>query len=207
MIAIKKELLNQALQLAYKGKKAGYERLEFLGDRVVGLVVSEVLYTRFPKENEGDMAKRFVTLTNETALAEIAKKIGIPDMLKTNEDELRHNSSILSDVCEAVIAALYLDKGLEAVKEFMAPLWNELLESEREIPQDVKSTVQEFSQRKYKKLPVYTLKEQTGPDHQPIFKVELMVGKQKILGIGLSKKLAEKNAAETFLKGLENGHK
>lgn len=207
MMDIRSDLLAKALQLPFKGKRAGYERLEFLGDRVVGLVVAEFLYDTFPDEQEGALAKRFVALTREETLANIARELDLPAQLKTNENELRHNDSVLSDVCEAVIAALYLDKGLNAVKKFMKPLWMPLIESEIEIPQDAKSELQEWSQKKYKVLPVYELKGRTGPDHLPSFTVEVRVGKLTMLGTGSSKKLAEQNAAETFLKGIVHGHK
>ena len=199
-----KKLLDQALQLPFKGKRAAYERLEFLGDRVVGLIVSEMLYTTFPKENEGSMAKRFSALTREETLAKIAEQIGLPDMLITNEDELRHNTSVLSDVCEAVMAAIYLDQGLEAVRTFMVPLWKPLIELETHIPQDAKSALQELTQKKYRKLPQYTLISQTGPDHNPIFTVCASVGKKKAVGEGSSKKNAELNAAELLLKEISS---
>ncbi|MBQ7412808.1 MAG: ribonuclease III [Alphaproteobacteria bacterium] len=207
MMNINKSLLNQALTLSGHGKKAAYERLEFLGDRVVGLVVAELLYKTFPTEAEGPMAKRFVALTREEALAEIADQIGLPDKLITNEDELRHNASVLSDVCEAVVAALYLDKGLKAVKEFMIPLWMPLIQSETQIPQDAKSALQEWSQKKYKELPVYQLVDRNGPDHQPTFTVQVQIRNKKVIGQGNSKKTAEQNAAEEFLKEIKNGYK
>ena len=207
MIEINQSLLNKALTLSCHGKKATYERLEFLGDRVVGLVVAELLYETFPAEAEGSMAKRFVALTREEALARIAEQIGLPEMLITTEDELRQNASVLSDVCEAVIAALYLDKGLEAVKAFMTPLWMPLIQSETQVPQDAKSTLQEWSQKKYKELPVYQLVNRTGPDHQPVFTVQVQIHKKTVLGQGNSKKTAEQNAAEQFLKEIKNGLK
>ena len=207
MIDIDEKLLEKALQLSSGGKRPTYERLEFLGDRVIGLIVAEMLYKTFPKEEEGAMAKRFVALTREETLADIAKEIGLPNLIKTQQDDLRQNSSVLSDVCEAVIAALYLDKGLNAVRDFMASLWQPLIEAEIQIPQDAKSELQELCQKKYKEIPTYELTERTGHDHQPVFKIQVKIRKNKAIGIGSSKKLAEQNAAENLLKDLKNGHK
>ena len=206
MIKIDAKLLNDALQLSQKGKRPKYERLEFLGDRVIGLVVSEMLYKTFPTEAEGPMAKRFVALTREETLADIARQIGLPDLIKTTENELRQNNSVLSDVCEAVIAALYLDQGLSAVKRFMKPLWLPLIQAEPDIPQDSKSELQEWAQKKYKCLPKYELTNRTGPDHSPVFTVTVRIGGKSAIGKGASKKLAEHNAAETLLKEIKNGN-
>ena len=207
MIEIDQKLLKEALQLSSGGKRPTYERLEFLGDRVIGLIVAEMLYQKFPKEEEGAMAKRFVALTREETLAEIARNIGLPDLIKTNQDALRQNDSVLSDVCEAVIAALYLDKGLVEVRKFMTPLLEPILATEIQIPQDAKSELQELCQKKYKELPIYKLLERSGPDHQPIFRIQVQIKKKSALGTGTSKKLAEQNAAETLLKELKHGHK
>lgn len=200
----KKDLFNRALQLAYKGNCATYERLEFLGDRVIGIVVAEMLYQAFPMEKEGDMAKRFVALTREDTLARIARKMGLAEMLKTNENKLRFCSSILSDVCEAVIAALYLESGLDAVKNFMIPIWTPLLYANLQAPQDPKSALQEWSQKQYKALPVYKTLERHGPDHEPYFTVSVQVGDKIMCGDGPSKKEAEQKAAATLLKELKN---
>lgn len=195
-----KKLLQKALQIPARGKKAGYERLEFLGDRVVGLVVAEMLYTLFPTENEGEMAKRFVALTCEEALADIARKLNLSEFLKTNETELCTNNSILSDVVEALMAALYLDQGLDAVKAFMKPLWFALIKEEKQVPQDPKSALQEWAQQKYKELPTYIVVDQVGADHAPHFTVEVNVAKYVAKGEGTSKKQAEKQAALNLLK-------
>ena len=207
MIKMDKKLLSEALQLSSGGKRPTYERLEFLGDRVIGLAVAEMLYQKFPKENEGAMAKRFVALTREETLADIARKIGLPDLIKTNQDALRQNDSVLSDVCEAVMAALYLDQGLDAVREFMAPLFEPILATEIQIPQDAKSELQELCQKKYKELPTYTLLDRDGPDHQPVFRVQAQIKTKKSVGVGSSKKIAEQNAAQALLKDLKHGHK
>lgn len=199
-----KSLFKQALRLSHNGRPAGYERLEFLGDRVLGLVVAEMLYRRFPNEREGAMAKRFVALVREETLAGVAQDLGLPALLSTNEAALRHNASVLSDVCEAIIAALYLDQGLAAVQAFMDPIWSRLIEAEVQIPQDAKSALQEWAQKKFKVLPTYTLLSRTGPDHSPVFTVQVQIGDRTITGTGSNKKLAEQSAATNFLEDINH---
>ncbi len=199
-----KSLFKQALRLSHNGRPAGYERLEFLGDRVLGLVVAEMLYRRFPNEREGAMAKRFVALVREETLAGVAQDLGLPALLSTNEAALRHNASVLSDVCEAIIAALYLDQGLAAVQAFMEPIWSRLIEAEVQIPQDAKSALQEWAQKKFKVLPTYTLLSRTGPDHSPVFTVQVQIGDRTITGTGSNKKLAEQSAATNFLEDINH---
>ena len=201
-----KTLFDKAIRLAHKGRSAEYERLEFLGDRVIGIIVAELLYTTFPQEKEGDLAKRFVALTREETLAEIAKTLGLPNLLKTNENELRHNSSVLSDVCEAVIAALYLDGDLETVKTFITPFLTPLISANQQAPQDAKSALQEWSQKIYKKLPTYTLVGQEGPDHNPVFTVSVSVETKSAQGTGSSKKIAEQEAAKNLMEAIKNGY-
>ena len=197
-------LLRKALQLGRNGRRALYERLEFLGDRVVGLVVAEMLYTTFPDEREGSMAKRFVALTREETLARIGEQIGLPERIITRDDALRHNSSVLCDVCEAVLGAMYLDLGLNAVKEFMRPLWTPLIQEEITIPQDAKSALQEWAQKKYKKVPDYQMESRTGPDHCPHFVMRVTIENYTAVAEGSSKRIAEQIAAEKLLEEIRN---
>ena len=192
-------LLRKALQLGRNGRRALYERLEFLGDRVVGLVVAEMLYATFPDEREGSMAKRFVALTREETLARVGEQIGLPERIITRDDALRHNSSVLCDVCEAVLGAMYLDLGLNAVKEFMRPLWTPLIQEEITVPQDPKSALQEWAQKKYKKVPEYQMVSRTGPDHCPHFVMRVTIENYTTVAEGSSKRIAEQIAAETLL--------
>lgn len=195
-----KSLFDMAITLSHHGQAASYERLEFLGDRVLGVIVADMLYRAFPKEKEGALARRFTALVREETLAEVAVKIGLPELLKTKENELRHNDSVLSDVCESILGALYLDQGLEAVRNFMAPLWTPLLTQDKEAPKDAKSTLQEFAQQKGYSLPIYSVLKRIGPDHAPCFLMQV-----EIMGMGLataegtSKKLAEQAAATELL--------
>ena len=194
------KLFDQAIQLASGSKAAAYERLEFLGDRVIGLIVAEMLYKAYPDEKEGALAKRFVVLTREETLAEIAHLWRLNKVVKTKDAELRENNSILSDVCEAVLGALYLDQGLEAVKKLVVPVWTPLMEANVQAPQDPKSACQEWAQRKFKCLPIYQMVAQLGSEHEPVFKVQVQVGKLSAFGVGHSKKEAEKEAAQSLLE-------
>lgn len=193
-------LLDQALQLAHGNRAATYERLEFLGDRVLGLVVAEMLYTNYPNEKEGLLAKRFVALTREETLADVAHLWHLNKLVKTTDNELRESNSVLADVCEAILGALYLDQGLEAVKSLMIPVWTPLMEANIQAPQDPKSACQEWAQEKFKCLPTYTLIEQMGTEQHPIFKVQVQVQNYIAFGVGNSKKEAEKKAAQSLLE-------
>ncbi len=195
-----KKLFDSAIQLACGSKAASYERLEFLGDRVLGLVVAEMLYTSYPKEKEGSLAKRFVALTCEKTLAEVAYLWRLNKLVKTTDNELRNNDSILSDVCEAVLGALYLDQGLDAVKNLMLPVWKPLMDSNLQAPQDPKSACQEWAQQRFKCLPIYKTVEQMGTEHEPVFKVQVQVNKLTAFGVGHNKKEAEKEAARNLLE-------
>ena len=194
------ELFDLALQLPRDGQKAGYERLEFLGDRVVGLVVAEMLYTNFPNEPEGDLAKRFVQLVCAKTMAKIATLWGINDIVRNENKQMGHSKNTLCDICESVMGALYLDQGLDAVKEVKHPTWEPLMKSYEHAPQDYKSKLQEWSQKNFQMLPVYQLLEQTGPAHQPEFTVSAEAGPYRKMAKGSSRKQAEQNAAIEILK-------
>ena len=196
-----KELLKQALTLSHHGKSAPYERLEFLGDRVLGLIIADMLYHTFDKEKEGELARRFTGLVREETLAQIALQLNLGDMMITKEHELRTNRSVLSDVCEAVLGALYLDSGLEAVRSFMEPIWTPLLHMDKKAPKDAKSALQEWAQQHGHKLPVYTLIDKTGEEHAPKFIMQVDVeGLGQAIGEGTNKKTAEQTAASNLLK-------
>ena len=195
-------IYKRALTLANHGKSAPYERLEFLGDRVLGLILADMLYHHFPAENEGDWAMRFTLLAQEKTLAEIAKQIGLPKRLITQDNALRQNSSILADVCEAVIAALYLDQGLEKARQFVQTWWTPLLNRSHETIKDAKSALQEWAQ-KHQQMPQYTVINRIGPDHAPLFTIEAKIdGFGETQAVGSSKKEAEQNAAKQLLTQL-----
>ncbi len=203
-----KSLLRQALTLAHHGKTASYERLEFLGDRVLGLVVAEMLYTQHPDEKEGILARRFTELVREETLADVAHTLQLPRLLITNETELRQNQSILADVCEALLGALYLDQGLDTVKAFILSIWLPLMRQNKQAPKDPKSTLQEFAQKKGHTLPIYTILQKTGPDHAPSFQIEVSIPHiGSAIGQGDSKKTAEQQAAQILLEKLNGPSK
>ncbi len=200
-----KQLLKQAITLAHGSKAAAYERLEFLGDRVLGLIIADLLYKVHPQEWEGDLAKRFTALVREETLAMLASVLSLHSFLITKEDDLRHNQSILADVLEAIIGALFLDGGLKVAQNFVEPLFEDLIYQKIQPPIDAKTALQEWGHKHKLGLPSYTVVERTGPDHAPLFKVELkMNGYKSIIGVGSSKRIAEQAAAEQFLA--ENNH-
>lgn len=195
-----KKLWEQAIQPAHGRHAATYERLEFLGDRVLGLIIAEMLYNAFPDEKEGALAKRFVVLTCEETLAEIAHLWGLNKLIKTTNTELKENDSILSDVCEAVLGSLYLDQDLGTVKKLVIPTWTPLMESNTQAPQDPKSACQEWAQAHFKTLPSYTVLEQSGTESDPVFKIQVCVQKMTAIGFGRNKKSAQKDAAKNLLE-------
>ncbi len=196
-----KTLITQIITLAHGRKAASYERLEFLGDRVLGLTIAELLYKQHPKESEGDLAKRFTALVREETLAILAHNLSLHENLKTNEPELRYNQSILADVLEALMGALYLDGGIKAAQNFIIPLYTDLINQKIQPPVDSKTMLQEWSLKHKLGLPVYNTIDRTGPDHAPHFKIEVKLpGYKGVTGEGSSKRHAEQAAAEQFLK-------
>lgn len=203
------KLLSAALTHSSLRKQArtSYERLEFLGDRVLGLVVADMLLRRFPKEAEGDLAKRQAALIKRDTLADVARDINLGPHLKMSagEEKLggRDNPNMLSDTMEALMAALYLDAGLDQARAFIAPLWSPLIEATKVPPKDAKTGLQEASQKLRLGLPTYHLLARTGPDHAPEFLVEIRLpGRDSVQGTGKSKREAEQIAAAAMLETL-----
>lgn len=201
------DILRRAVTHASAEPRAwnAYERLEFLGDRVLALIVAEQLLDRFPHEREGAIAKRHVSMVRRETLADVAHTIGLGRYLiiSRGEDEAgaRGSDTILSDAMEAVIGALYLDGDLEAARRFVLRHWNRLLELDRRPPQDPKTGLQEWAQGRRLPLPSYTTVEQTGPAHAPEFTVEVRVeGQIPQRATGKSKRLAEQAAAAAMLQ-------
>lgn len=200
------EALTHASATRHKNVKDN-ERLEFLGDRVVGLVLADLLLTQYPHSDEGELAKRHAALVSRDALLKIAKKLDLETYLKRSSSfetyEARCKKSSLADACEALIAALYLEAGFSEAKRVLQTLWAPLLAEVREIPEEPKSSLQEWAQSQKLGLPVYTLKSKTGPEHAPLFKVEVLVGTSlKAAGSAASKRQAERAAAEALLRQL-----
>jgi ribonuclease-3 len=185
----------------------GYERLEFLGDRVLGLVVADLLLARFPEESEGALGRRLAELVRRETLAEVAGRLGLAGCVRLAKGERaageRDNPAILADVCEAVLGALYLDGGLGAARAVIEPLWAPLIETAEHPPQDAKTALQEWAQGRGLPLPEYRELSRSGPAHEPIFTVEVSVaGDSSARGEGRSKRLAEQSAAGRLLARL-----
>lgn len=182
-----------------------YERLEFVGDRVLGLVVCEMLFNRFPVEREGDLAKRHTELVRRETLAEIAVQLNFGPIIRMSKGERdgggQQKESMLADVVEAVIAALYLDGGLEPVKAFIHTHWSPFLEAAKRPPRDPKTALQEWAQGRALALPVYTLEHQSGPSHEPEFEISVRVeGFHPVVATAGSKRAAEREAAAILLE-------
>jgi ribonuclease-3 len=181
-----------------------YERLEFLGDRVLGLVIAEWLYEKYPEANEGEMAKRHAALVNRDALRSVALEIGLGQYLRLARGEdagaSRKNIATLPDAMEALLGALYLDGGLKAASTFIHRYWQKDIAIE-EAPADPKTTLQEWAQGHGLPLPQYKVVEHSGPAHAPKFIIEASVkGHSPAIAEGHSKRVAQKAAAELLLQ-------
>lgn len=203
-------LLREALAhpSAASSTARSYERLEFLGDRVLGLVIADLLVARFPGEPEGDLARRFATLVNRDSLAAVAQdmELGRYLVLAKGEEESggRRNPANLADSLEAVIGALYRDGGFDAARRFVESHWTARIEASPEPPQDAKTALQELAQRLRKPLPVYRTITMEGPSHDPTFCIEVEVeGFPPESARGSSKRAAERAAAAALLAKLE----
>lgn len=190
-----------------KSRPESNERLEFLGDRVLGLVVADMLFRQFPDETEGQLGYRFPALVRADALARVAENLGLERWLSVDDREFgankRRKTGILSNTCEAIIAALYVDGGLEAARDFIEKNWQPLLEEDVTPPKDAKTRLQEFVQARGKPVPSYAIINRTGPDHAPEFTVEVSVQDEAPeQDTGASKRAAETAAAEKLLSRL-----
>lgn len=187
------------------------ERMEFLGDRVLGLVIAHLLYTRFSSEDEGALARRYAALVRREALARVAEALGLANHIRMSrgEEEIggRRNPNALADVCEAVIAAVYLDGGFEAASGVVRRHWDALVDESERPPRDSKTELQEWAQGRGMALPAYREIDRTGPPHAPTFRVEVSLpGVGSTSGSGPSKRAAEKAAARSLLAELRVPH-
>jgi len=197
-------LLEKALTHKSYDNNINNEKLEFLGDRVLGLIISEKLLDKFPDEKEGIIDKKFANLVNKKTCLLIAKKINIKKfiLLGSSHKKLERSADkISSDCLEAIVGAIYLDGGLKSVEKFILNFWDEFLIKSTVTLIDSKTKLQEFSLKKFKELPKYVFFKKTGPQHRPLFKTEVQIpNSKKIIGIGSSKKNAQQNAAAKLLK-------
>ena len=200
----KTSLLEKALTHKSYDNNINNEKLEFLGDRVLGLVISEKLLDKFPDEKEGIIDKKFANLVNKKTCLIIARKINIKKFIllgASHKKPERSADKINSDCLEAIVGAIYLDGGLKSVEKFILNFWDEFLLKSTITLIDSKTKLQEFSLKKFKELPKYIFFKKTGPQHRPIFKTEVQIpNSKKIIGIGSSKKNAQQNAAAKLLK-------
>jgi len=179
------------------------EKLEFIGDRVLGLVISRKLYELYPNDNEGNLDKKLASLVNKKKCLEISKKINLENFIITSSSRTKSNKiedKIISDTCEALIGAVYLDLGLTYSEKFIIKLWKDHFKKTVKTQVDSKTKLQEYSLKKYKTLPVYKLISSSGPRHKPIFKIAVKIENFKFTNaVGNSKKDAEQKAAQIFL--------
>ncbi|MBL4614664.1 MAG: ribonuclease III [Magnetovibrio sp.] len=205
-----KALLNQALRHASTTAQRtdSNERLEFLGDRVLGIVMAQILYLQFPNEEEGELARRFAGLTSRDAVARVADTINLMDYAHTQvvdpETLARAHASVVSDTMEAILGALYLDGGLDYAQAFIQKHWAPLVSEDLSPPKDAKTALQEWAQARVLGLPVYKIVLRDGPDHAPTFTIRVTVKDHAPQeGRGASRRGAEQEAASTLLAELE----
>lgn len=205
-----RRLLDRALTHRSAGNlgDGSYERLEFLGDRVLGLVIADLLLLNFPKEPEGHLSRRYNALVRQETLAAIARDLDLgPDIRfgTSEEAEGGANPGILSDVCEAIIAALYRDGGLEVARNFILRHWEPRLDIDLKPPRDGKSALQEWTMARGLGLPQYEELARSGPDHAPVFTIRVSVpGHGSATAEGRAKRQAEQTAAELLFESLKN---
>jgi ribonuclease-3 len=225
------ELLDEALThpsfQGEAGRRKCNERMEFLGDRVLGLVIANLLFQKFRREEVGALARRHAALVRREALVQVADELGLAACIRISRGEEdaggRTNPGLLGDACEALIAALYIDGGLETAKAFFAKFWAEagfdaaqdvverlwcpLVERDASPPKDAKTMLQEWAQGRGLPLPSYIETDRSGPPHAPIFLVQVIVeGFPAVTASGSSKRLAERAAAEMMLMKVRLAH-
>ena len=202
-----KGLLVKAITHKSFDKENNNEKVEFLGDRVLGLVMAKKLLEIYPNEKEGILDKKFASLVNKKTCLDIAKKIGLQRYILTlnkNNKKSIIEDKVLADSCEALIGAIYLEKGFLVVENFILDYWSAHIKDSVVTRIDAKTTLQEFSLKKFKKLPIYKLISNTGPRHKPLFKVAVkLVNTKFYIAEGNSKKDAEQNSAILCLQNIK----
>ncbi len=201
-----RELLVTALThaSAVTGSRETYQRLEFLGDRVLGLIVTELLVSSFPKATEGELSLRLADLVRKEACAEVAIALDMGSAIRFGGGKAQRSAlattNVLADVCEAVIGAIYLDGGIEAARTFVAGHWRERLVAATAPSRNAKAALQEWAQANGHGVPTYTIAAKSGPDHEPRFDVEARVGRlAPSRGEGRTRRDAEQAAATALL--------
>ena len=194
-----RNLLIQSLTHKSYDKNINNEKLEFLGDRVLGFVIAKKLLELYPNEKEGILDKKLASLVNKKKCYEVCKFLQLNKVIKTNTSTKANNTiedKIISDTCEAIIGAIFLDQGIIVAEKIILYLWSTDLKNSINTEIDAKTRLQEHSLKEFKVLPIYKLLESKGPHHKPIFKIQVKIKNSKPeFGIGSSKKIAEQNAA------------
>ena len=202
-----KDLLIQCLTHKSFDSTKNNEKIEFLGDRVLGLVIAKKLLEIYPNEKEGILDKKFASLVNKNTCLEIAKNINLDKYVLTfnpNNKRITIEDKIISDCCEALIGAIYLEKGFNIVEKIILNLWDNQIKKSVITQIDAKTKLQELALKNFKKLPTYKLISNTGPRHKPLFKVGVKLPNTKyFISSGKSKKDAEQNAAIECLKSIK----
>ncbi len=201
------EIYNKALTHKSSDKINNYEKLEFLGDRVLGLCISKKLLEIFPNEKEGILDKKLASMVNKNKCYEIGKQLKLDKFVKIGNLRLKKQiveKKIVSDTCEALIGAIYLDKGFDFVEKFILNNWEKHINDKNIIIIDAKTKLQEYSLKKFKLLPIYKFISDTGPKHKPNFKVAVKLKDTSFIEAeGTSKKLAQQSAAAKLLTILD----
>ena len=201
-----KNLLIKSLTHKSFDKENNNEKLEFLGDRVLGLVIAKKLLEIYPDEKEGILDKKFASLVNKKTCLQIAKKINLDKYILTFNKKKKTQAiedKVVADSCEALIGSIYLDKGFNTVEKIILDLWSKNIRDSVVTQIDAKTKLQELSLKKFKKLPIYKLISNTGPRHKPLFKVAVKLMDTKFyIAEGNSKKDAEQNAAVKCLQNI-----
>ena len=201
------KILKQSLTHKSFNSSESNEKLEFLGDRVLGLTISKKLYEKYPNDKEGSLDKKLASLVNKKKCLEVANSINLKKFIfvgNSKKQITQIEDKIISDACEALIGAIYLDKGIDITQKFILNLWNKHIDSSEETYIDPKTKLQEYSLKMYKSLPIYKVVSNTGPRHKPKFKVAVKIKNFDFVeSFGSSKKNAEQSAAKSFLKKID----
>ena len=201
-----KSLLLEAVTHKSANKENNNEKLEFLGDRVIGLVIANKLFNLYPNETEGVLDKRFANLVNRKACYNVAWSIGIQHYIIVGDKRkkiTKKDEKILSDCCEALIGAIYIDRGFNFARDFILRVWKKNIDKSHITILDSKTKLQEYSLKLYKKLPVYRIVSSTGPRHNPNYRISVHIsGSKEFIGTGNSKQQAEQDGAYNLLKDM-----
>ncbi len=204
-----RRLLQQALtHSSFSGKVSeNYERLEFLGDRVLGVAVAEMLYKTFPGEPEGSLSQRHTSLVCKETVSEVVRNMGLDKYIRIANEDIRENENVLCDVGEAVIGAIFIDGGCQNALEYVRREWKDLIHKNTAPPKDSKTLLQEVAHVRGLETPLYEVKSREGAEHEPVFHISVSFpGIGSVTGTGRNKKLAEQDAASQMLQKLGVHH-